>query len=151
MMNKANNLDMKDKLWDLNISRIFNSSVEDVFKAWTTPELLLEWFCNDGNAQFDITEGGEFNLSIVCETDGIAELTGKYVEIVKNKKLVFTWIWKTPPLSEAGETLVTVEFIDLGGRTEIRLFQQGFSTEEFSKNHVEGWNLALNRFEKTIN
>ena len=140
----------ESSLWFLNMSRVFNHPVEDVFKAWTDPELLKSWFCNNGKAEFNIFEGGSFHVFIQCETSGVAELKGEYLEIVKNKKLVFTWVWQNEPLSNAGNTIVTVEFIDLEGKTEVRLLHEGFSSEEFSCSHTEGWNEALDRLQKKV-
>lgn len=74
-------------LWLLNLNRIFNHPVEDVFNAWTNPELMKNWFCNDGNAEFDIVEGGSFHVFVECESNGVAELKGEYLEIIKKRNL----------------------------------------------------------------
>ena len=86
-----------------------------------------------------LKRGGKLHVFIQCDSTGIAELKGEYLEIIKNKKLVFTWTWQNEPLSHAGNTVVTVEFIDLEGRTEVRLLHEGFSSEEFSSRNTEGW------------
>ena len=57
-------------------------------------------------------------------------------------------MWQNEPLSNAGKTVVTVEFIDLDGRTEVKLLHEGFSSEEFSSRHTEGWNEAFDRYER---
>jgi len=150
MSNTLNAKSDESKLWFLNMSRIFDHPVEDVFKAWTDSELLKNWFCNNGEAEFNIVEGGEFHVFIQCESNGTAELKGEYLEIVKNKKLVFTWVWQNEPLSHAGNTVVTVEFTDLDGKTEVKLLHEGFSSEEFSSRHAEGWNEALKRLETRV-
>ncbi|MGH7699802.1 MAG: SRPBCC family protein [Gemmatimonadales bacterium] len=51
--------------------------------------------------------------------------------------LVYTWFWETNV--NMGETLVTVEFRDLGGRTEVVLTHELFPTEEDRENHEAGW------------
>ena len=150
MSNPVQAKSAESNLWFLNISRVFEHPVEEVFNAWTDTELLLKWFCNDGSAEFDIVEGGKFHVFIQCESNGIAELKGEYLEIIENEKLVFTWVWQNEPLSHAGETVVTVEFVDLGGSTEVKLLHEGFSSEEFSKSHVEGWNEAFDRYTRTV-
>ena len=150
MPNPAQKLSTESGSWLLNITRVFDHSIEDVFNAWTDPEQLLKWFCHDGDAEFDIAEGGRFHVFIKCDTNSTAELKGEYIEIIKNKKLVFTWVWQNEPLSHAGNTVVTVEFVDLGGSTEVKLLHEGFSSEEFCNNHTEGWNEALNRYEKAF-
>ena len=140
----------ESNLWFLNINRVLNHPVEEVFNAWTDPELLKKWFCNNGQAEFDIVVGGIFHVFLQCDPNDLAELKGEYLEIVKNEKLVFTWVWQNEPYSYAGETVVTVEFVDHGGKTEIKLLHEGFSNEEFSCRHTEGWGEALERYEKIL-
>lgn len=43
---------------------------------------------------------------------------GIYQEVTPPVRLVFSWRWEVPPLDEA-DTLVTVEFRDLGESTEV--------------------------------
>ncbi len=133
--------------WNLFLKRTFNYPVDKVFQAWVNPEALKTWFCNNGVASFDVKEGGSFSSEVTCDTNGKCLLKGDYLEVVKNKKIVFSWKWQDEPLSYAGETVVTVEFVDLDGSTEIRLSQSGFSGEDFRDGHIEGWNAALDRIE----
>lgn len=133
--------------WNLFIERTFNYPVEKVFEVWTDPEALKDWFCSNGEANFNVKEGGSYSTEVTCDTNGKCLLIGDYLEVIKNKKIVFSWKWQGEPLSNAGETIVTVEFVDLGSSTEIKLTQTGFSTEDFRDGHIEGWNLALDRIE----
>lgn len=133
--------------WNLFLNRTFNYPVDKVFEAWTDPAALRKWFCNHGEADFNVKEGGSFTTEVMCDTKGKCVLMGGYLEVVKNKKIVFSWQWQDEPLSLAGETIVTVEFIDLGDSTEIRLTQSGFANEDFRNSHIEGWNAALDRIE----
>lgn len=150
MSNTVHAQSSESSLWFLNLNRVINHPVEDVFNAWTDPKLLINWFCNNGQAEFDIVEGGMFHVFLQCDSNDFAELKGEYLEIIKNEKLVFTWVWQNEPYSHAGETVVTVEFIDLGSKTEIKLLHEGFSNEEFSCKHTEGWTEALDRYERVI-
>ncbi len=150
MSNTVHAQSSESSLWFLNLNRVINHPVEDVFNAWTDPKLLIKWFCNNGQAEFDIVKGGMFHVFLQCDSNDIAELKGEYLEIIKNEKLVFTWVWQNEPYSHAGETVVTVEFVDLDGKTEIKLLHEGFSNEEFSCRHTEGWTEALDRCERVI-
>lgn len=140
-------IESKTGEWSLFIKRTFNYPVNKVFEAWTDPEALKSWFCNHGDADFNFKEGGSFSTEVMCDANGKCVLAGDYLEIIENEKIVFSWRWQDEPLSHAGETIVTVEFIDLGGSTEVRLSQDGFSNEEFRNSHIEGWNSALDRIE----
>ncbi len=47
-----------------------------------------------------------------------------------------------------GETLVTVEFNDLDGSTEVVLTHELFPNAEAKSSHEEGWTSCLNRLER---
>ena len=68
---------------------------------------------------------------------------GRFREVSAPERLVFTWQWQTEPLDAAGESLVTVEFIDRGESTEVRLTHEGFPAAEVRDNHEEGWTSCL--------
>jgi hypothetical protein len=61
---------------------------------------------------------------------------GRYREIRPREKLLFTW--RSDPETGDSETLVTVEFHDLGGSTEIVLIHERFSTLEEREKHSHG-------------
>ncbi len=69
-------------------------------------------------------------------------LEGHYVEIVPNEKLSFTWHWVNEV--DAEETLVTIQFLDKEGQTELILNHTNFSTEKEAKRHNKGWKNSLN-------
>jgi uncharacterized protein YndB with AHSA1/START domain len=77
---------------DIVIERIFDAPVEVVYKAWTDPEALGQWWGPPGASievhKFDFTPGGIFHYSMSM---GPQELYAKftYEEIVPNEKIVF--------------------------------------------------------------
>ncbi len=64
---------------------------------------------------------------------------GRYREITPHSRLVFTWNseWTN------GETVVTINFKDLGDSTELVLRHEGFSGEEGRDGHQIGWTAIL--------
>src|ERR1700678_622474 len=81
----------------LTLSRIINAPCEMVFRAWTEPEQMLQWFgpedteCKGVNA--DVRAGGAFRIQLISPRgDHVA--IGKYKEIIRNKRLQFTWSWE---------------------------------------------------------
>ena len=77
-----------------------------------------------------------------------SEIEGKgvYKEFNKPEKLVFTWSWSHHP--DVPETLVTVQFKDVDGGTEVTLNHDLFITEESRVEHNKGWENCFNNFEK---
>lgn len=68
------------------------------------------------------------------------DLAGTYREIKAPERLVFTWQWQTAPNNEMGETVVTVDFIEQGDATEIRLTDEGLPEGDPRDHHAQGWN-----------
>ena len=120
-----------DPALDLVLERYVDVSAELVWKAWTDPELLKQWFCprpwQTTECEIDLRPGGAFR-TVMCGPDGQQfDSTGCYLEVIDGKRLVFTSAM-TPgfrPLTAAAlsapgmiafTAVITIE--DLGGRTK---------------------------------
>ena len=132
----------------LRLQRIFDAPREDVFDAWTDPEVLRRWWAADPDwdtpvAEVDLREGGRYRLSMRNpESDAVHTVGGVYREIRRPDRLVYTWAWEGES-PEPNETVVTVSFQDRDGATEVVLVHEGFSTNESSAAHEHGWNAVL--------
>ncbi len=135
----------------LRITRTFSSPREIVFQAWTDPEEMKKWFCPAGftvpSVDVDLRVGGKYRLAMKSPEGRVFDHYGTYREIRPPVKLVYTWILDGQSCdggeSAAGETLVTVEFRDLGGSTELALTHEFFPDENTRENHRWGWNGCL--------
>ncbi|HSD52288.1 MAG TPA: SRPBCC domain-containing protein [Candidatus Methylomirabilis sp.] len=135
----------------LNLRRTFKAPREKVFRAWTDPEELKKWWGPEGyetvSAEVDLSVGGKYRLGMRKLPDGeIFYLSGIYREVRPPERLVYTWRWEAKP--EMGETLVTVEFRQVGGSTEVALTHEFFPTAQARDDHNRGWNGCLDRLEK---
>ena len=79
---------------ELVLSRIIDAPRERVFKAWTDPELLKQWFAplpyTTPVAELDFRPGGA-NLIVMRDSAGNEfPNRGVYLEVVKNERIVFT-------------------------------------------------------------
>ncbi len=136
----------------LRISRVIKASRERVFAAWTEPHHLKQWSCPEGfrvaDVQVDLSVGGRYTIRME-NPDGQAHTAiGVYREIEPPQRLSYTWDWKEESI---GETLVTVEFNELGESTEVVLTHEMFPNVEAKVSHEEGWNSCLNRLERLFN
>jgi uncharacterized protein YndB with AHSA1/START domain len=83
-----------DRDLDLELVREVDVAPELVWKAWTTPELLTQWFTpkpyETTHCEIDLRPGGRFRTVMRSpegeETDG----TGCFLEVVPNERLVWT-------------------------------------------------------------
>jgi uncharacterized protein YndB with AHSA1/START domain len=108
---------------ELVITRVIDAPRESVFKAWTDPELLKQWFApppfTTPRAELDVRPGGA-SLIVMRGPDG-QEMPnrGVYLEVVKNEKLVFTDAYtKAWEPSEHPFMTVVLTFEDVGGKTK---------------------------------
>jgi uncharacterized protein YndB with AHSA1/START domain len=137
----------------LHLKRTFAAPREKVFRVWTDPEELKKWWGPKGfstpSGEVDLRVGGKYRLAMKPPVGEVFYLTGTYREVRPPEKLVYTWNWegKACEGSEAlaGETLVTVEFHDLGASTEVILIHELFPNEKARDAHDHGWNGCLDR------
>ena len=134
----------------LRLIRIIAASQEDVFEAWTNPDLMMKWSAPEGaeirSADSDLRVGGAFRIHMTGES-GEHIAYGTYQEIDRPNRLVYTWDWENPD-SHMGGTLISVEFNQVGESTEVIMTHDLFPTEEVMEAHNQGWVSCLNRLEK---
>jgi uncharacterized protein YndB with AHSA1/START domain len=138
----------------LQISRVIAAPRERVFAAWTSPEEIKMWFGPEAgrvlDAQVDLRVGGEYCFYTSTPTLGEVRVRGQYREIIPPSKLVYTWQWEGNPEFEVGSSLVTVEFVEVGGLTTIHLTHEQLPSAESRDAHAHGWIGALDKLEKYL-
>ncbi|HVO41359.1 MAG TPA: SRPBCC domain-containing protein [Aggregatilineales bacterium] len=140
-----------DPTLSVSIRRTFKASRERVFRAWTDPEVLPKWFRPMGMettvSYLELRIGGAYRFDYRAPDGERRAVTGKYLEIVRPEKLVFTWV---SDATNDEETRVTVEFRDLGGSTEVILTHQLLADENMVYRHQQGWASVLDQLENAL-
>src|SRR3569833_2180517 len=81
----------------MQLTRLFEGTRERVYQAWSNKEQLEKWFgpgeIHTTVPEYDFQVGGTYEFVMRNEEGYKGGLTGKFVEIVPNEKLVFTWRW----------------------------------------------------------
>lgn len=135
----------------LRLSRIIQADRETVFRAWTEPEHLKRWSCPKGfqveDVRVDLRIGGEYRIRMKGADDQAHTAAGVYRKIDRAKRLVYTWDWLEED-HRMGETLVTVEFNEMEGSTEVVVIHERFPNSEARDDHENGWTSCLNRLEQ---
>lgn len=113
------------------IEREFDAPRHLVYKAWTTPELVRQWWVGKrGEAvtcDIDLRVGGAWRYVMVASSNGQeVAFHGEYREIVPDERLVSTEIYEPFPDHEAVNTLTLTEET---GRTYLSLLVQHDSKE----------------------
>jgi len=108
---------------ELVLSRIIDAPRERVFKAWTDPGLLKQWFAplpyTTPVAELDVRPGVA-NLIVMRDPAGNEfPNRGVYLEVVKNERIVFTNAYtKAWEPSEKPFMTVILTFENEGGKTK---------------------------------
>jgi len=132
------------------LAREFNVPRDRVFAAWTDVGQVSRWWAPTGftplSCDLDLRPGGVWRRRLRTPDGNLMTKHGVYREIVPPERLVFTYITEHATGIIDRETLVTVTFDDLGGRTRLTLKHTAFETEEARDDHQGGWTGALERF-----
>ncbi len=133
----------------VTLKRTFAVPRERVFKVWTEPEHLVNWWGPPGTvtpeAKVDLRPGGSYRLTMRKLPDGEPfYLTGTYREVKPPERLVYTWTWEGSTM-QVKDSVVTVEFLDRGGSTEVILTHALLPSDEARAAHTHGWTGCFDR------
>jgi uncharacterized protein YndB with AHSA1/START domain len=136
----------------VRIERTFEASAEDVFDAWTSPDVIRRWFhCGPDwdtpEAEVDLRVGGKVRV-VMRKPDGTeAGAHGEYRLIDRPRRLVMTWTFEDDP---SNEQLIELSFSESGGRTMVLMVNSGISTYERRDAQDWGWNGCLDELERAL-
>ena len=126
----------------LVITRILDAPRNLVFKAWTDPEHLVHWLGPQGFTgtivRMDVRPGGAYRFHMRSPEGTDHWRRGVYHEVVEPERLVFTYAWEDAESNPGHETLVTVTFVELGGKTKLTLRQAVFESVTSRDAHQAG-------------
>jgi len=135
------------------LQRRFRASPERVFRAWTQPATLREWWCPAGwiagDIEIDLRVGGVYRIGMVrAGNDGTGvSVQGKFLEVRPPERLVYTWRWEGA-FAGMPETLVTLELRGTGNDTLLTLRHANFSDAGERQQHRSGWIAACDRLDR---
>lgn len=135
----------------LHLRRTFAAPRSVVYRAWTEPELVSQWFKVPGamppQVEMDVRDGGSYRIATRSGAFA-SELVGTYLDVRPEERLVYTFRWEPPVIDamDTGETRVTVEFHDHGPETEVVLIHERLRDDDLVREfHDWGWNSTLDR------
>jgi uncharacterized protein YndB with AHSA1/START domain len=127
----------------LHVRRVVPAPRDQVFKAWTDATALQKWWGTAGgknsvSAEVDLRVGGKFRIETeASEARPASRITGTFLEVEPPQRLAYTWLGEGAMYD--GLTLVTVEFFDRGGSTEIVLSHEFFHSKKGRDSYLAGW------------
>ena len=136
----------------VRIERTFAAPAEDVFDAWTSPEVMRRWFhCGPdwatSEAEVDLTVGGRVRV-VMRRPDGTeAEMHGEYTLIDRPHRLVMTWTFDDDP---ANDQLLELTFTESDGSTSVLLINSRISGSERRDSQDWGWRACFDQLERAL-
>jgi uncharacterized protein YndB with AHSA1/START domain len=137
----------------LVFTRIFDVPRDLVFRAWTDPKELEQWWGPRGFTspvcELDVRPGGAIRIHMRGPDGTIYPMSGVYQEVVVPERLVFL----SSALDEEGrplfEILNTVTFSERGAKTTLRLEARVMKTTAQAPQYLDGmdqgWTQSLER------
>ncbi len=155
------------------VTRVFDAPRELVFRAWTDPELMAQWFAPEPltvpRAEIDLRVGGRFTL-VMRDPDGNEfPSTGEYLEVDEPNRYVATdsveempEMWLDTVNEARGKAkgtpvpdgITTVTFDDVDGKTLVT-FSEEWESKAMRDSYVEvqmieGLDMTLDNLEKLL-
>lgn len=100
------------------VTRTFDAPARLVFEAWSKPELFKKWWVPRSmgmtlrSCEMDVRTGGKYRLVFGDDPANPMAFFGKYLEVVPNKRIV----WTNEESGDAG-SVTTVTFEEHDGKT----------------------------------
>jgi uncharacterized protein YndB with AHSA1/START domain len=133
----------------LVLRRVYAAPRRRVFDAWTKPELAVK-FLGTGEvtvpeAQMDVRPGGTYKIVMLQPNGERWNVGGTYRDVRPPERLSMTWRWEEDKPEDEHETLLTLEFNEVDGGTELVLTHEQFASVESRDGHQKGWTAIMDQ------
>lgn len=151
---------------EVSVVRTFNAPVDKVWKVWIDPETMKKWWSPKTYTapviKSDFRVGGSYLFSMKSPSGKLSWNTGKYVEIIPQKKIVMTMSFSDEngnvvPAATYGlpgewptEVKVIAEFKETGGKTQVVIQEVGIPMMIYVFAKL-GWEQQFDKFEALLN
>lgn len=138
---------------ELTITRILDAPRDLVFKAWTDPQHMAQWWGPKGFTNpvcdMDVRPGGKIRIHMRAPDGVVHPMTGVFNEFVPPERLVFTAVAEDMAGNPLLEALTTVTFAEHGGKTKLTVQASAVglapTAPQMLAGMEAGWNQSLDR------
>jgi uncharacterized protein YndB with AHSA1/START domain len=136
----------------VRIERTFAAPAEEVFDAWTSPEVMRRWFHCEPDwdtpvAEVDLRVGGKTRVVMRRPGGTEVEAQGEFTLIDRPQRLVMTWTFDDDP---SNEQLIELSFSESEGSTTVLLVNSRISTDERRGEQAKGWQGCLDELDRLL-
>jgi uncharacterized protein YndB with AHSA1/START domain len=118
----------------VEVGVLIAASPETVFDFFIDPDKMVQWMGR--SAELDPRPGG----GLRCDINDSAVAAGKYVEVERPRRVVFTWGWEgEDSVTAPGSSTVEVLLEPDGDGTQLRLLHRDLPSAESAEKHGHGW------------
>jgi uncharacterized protein YndB with AHSA1/START domain/DNA-binding transcriptional ArsR family regulator len=147
--------EMSESSLDFIVSRLIRAPRNIVWEAWTMPQHLEKWWVPKPMTakitDFDLRPGGSFDLEMYDPKGGESSVTGAFLEIVPEERIVFTTAltaeWRPAPTPLPITAIIAMSDDDEGTWYATRVLVK--DEEERQKleamNFPAGWTLGIDQ------
>jgi len=142
---------------DLIISRVLRAPRAALWRAWTEPALLKEWWCptpwTTEVLAFDLKAGGAFHTIMRGPDGGVSDNPGSFLEVVPQSRLVFTSIlgegWRPAKPWLGFTAIITMADEGTGTRYIAKVMHEDDAAREQHEKlgFFDGWNTAITQLD----
>lgn len=138
---------------ELVLTRVFDAPRELVFKLWTDPKHVAQWWGPHGFTnlvcELDLRPGGAILIHMRGPDGIVYPMTGVYEEVVRPERLVFTSAALDLDGNPMFEVLTTVTFAEESGKTKqilrARVIRRTAQAAPYLAGMEAGWTQSLER------
>jgi uncharacterized protein YndB with AHSA1/START domain len=151
----------------MTVTRVFDAPRELVWKAWTNPKYVMQWWGPKGftcpTCKIDFRVGGKFLISMKSPDGQEFYNGGEYHEIVEHEKIVSSMYFADAngnkvEAAELGIEHTAIEdaydvtlFEDLGnGQTKLTFIGNETAEDATASGQAEGWNQILEKIAAVV-
>jgi uncharacterized protein YndB with AHSA1/START domain len=157
-MSATNDSSGQGPLREVTITRTFAAPRELVFKAWTDPQHLMQWWgpheFTNPYVEVDPRPGGVFDIDMRGPDGMVYPNRGFYEEVVAPERLVLTSAWVDDQGNSFLEDRTTVTLVERDGKTELTLHavlaKAVPEAAGAAEGMEEGWSQSLERLQEHL-
>jgi uncharacterized protein YndB with AHSA1/START domain len=141
---------------ELRLTRLIDAPREKLFRCWTEPELLKQWFTPPPwktiKADIDVRPGGRCTIVMQGPEGQEVVNPGVYLDVIPGSRIVLTDAYSAAwEPSEKAFMTAEIRFEDEDGKTRYTAIARHWSVED-RKTHEEmgfhvGWGIAADQLE----
>ena len=144
---------MANEEQELVLTRVFDAPRELVFKVWTDPKHVAQWWGPKGFTnpvcELDLRPGGAILIHMRGPDGTVYPMTGVYQEVVRPERLVFTSGALDADGNPLFEVLTTVTFTEESSKTKqilkARVIKRTAQAAPYLAGMEAGWTQSLER------